>query len=77
MAHRVQHTPDGWTDERVDNLAALITVTNEQLEDRKRSERALQHDTARVRELVRLVFGDETPSVESYLHEHQPHLLAA
>lgn len=80
MKGRVQDMTEdvakNWTDERVDNLAALITVTDEQLVDRARAEVGLRTDSPRVRELVKLVFGDEVPSVENYLAAHD-HLIAA
>jgi len=60
--------------ERVDNLAALITVTAEQLDDRTRAGDALDAGAHRTAELVELVFGGATPSVENYLasqHELQ------
>jgi len=66
-----------WTDERVDALAALVTVTDEQLADRERAERGLATDTLRVRQLVHLVFDDDTPSVESYLEARGDELVAA
>jgi len=53
--------------ERVDNLAALITVTAEQMDDRNRAEAAIESGSARTGELVRLVFGNDVPSVENYL----------
>lgn len=71
-----EKSADRWTDERVDNLAALITVTDEQLADRKRAEQGLETDSARVRQLVTLVFGADTPSVREYLAAHN-HLVAA
>ena len=55
------------TNERVDNLAALITVTAEQLDDRITAEAALKEDAHRASELTYLVFGSTTPSVENYL----------
>ncbi len=55
------------TNERIDNLAALITVTAEQLDDRITAEKALESDAHRTSELIELVFGSETPSVENYL----------
>lgn len=59
-----------WTDERVDNLAALITVTDEQLAERKRIEQGLASDNQRVKQLVNLVFGSDSASVEQYLASH-------
>lgn len=53
--------------ERIDNLAALITVSAEQLDDRLTAEAALEEDAHRASELTYLVFGSDTPSVESYL----------
>ena len=55
------------TNERVDNLAALITVTAEQLDDRITAEAAIKADQHRTSELIELVFGSQTPSVENYL----------
>lgn len=55
------------TNERVDNLAALITVTAEQLDDRARAAEALESGAHRTAELIELVFGGSTPSVENYL----------
>ncbi len=55
------------TNERIDNLAALITVTAEQLDDRVAAEKAIEADAHRTAELIELVFGSETPSVENYL----------
>ena len=60
-----------WSDERVDNLAALVMVTDEQLADRERAAAHLATDTPRVRELIKLVFGDDEPSVENYLSSHE------
>ena len=65
-----QSEPVRWDDERVDNLAALVMVTDEQLADRERAAAGLATDTPRVRELIELVFGDEDPSVENYLDKH-------
>lgn len=65
------------TNERVDNLAALITVTAEQLDDRKRAEEALEAGEHRTGELVRLVFGGGAPSVENYLAARSDELQAA
>lgn len=62
------------TNERVDNLAALITVTAEQLDDRTLAGDALESGAHRTAELIELVFGSSTPSVENYLsskHELQ------
>ena len=53
--------------ERIDNLAALITVTSEQMEDRLRAEELLEEDAGRTNELISLVFGGSTPSIENYL----------
>lgn len=61
-----------WTDERVDSLAALVMVTDQQLADRKKAEAGLATDTPRVRELISLVFGGDEPSVENYLTTRQP-----
>ena len=53
-------------------MAALITVTEEQLADRERAEAGLATDTPRVHELISLVFGGDEPSVENYLSTHAP-----
>lgn len=60
------------TNERVDNLAALITVTSEQLDDRLAAESALESGSHRTGELMELVFGSSTPSVENYLAASRP-----
>lgn len=65
-------TATTWTDERVDTLAALVTVTEQQLADRERAEAGLAADTPRVHELIALVFGGDEPSVENYLSTHEP-----
>lgn len=66
-----EQTVATWDDERVDNLAALIMVTDQQLADREKAEAGLAADTPRVRELVSLVFGGDEPSVENYLATHE------
>lgn len=71
MTHALT-SPHRWDDDRVDNLAALITVTDEQLADRARAEAGLDADTPRVRELIQLVFGSDEPSVENYLSIDEP-----
>lgn len=53
--------------ERIDSLAALITVSSEQMDDRLRAEQLLEEDSNRTDELVSLVFGKSTPSIENYL----------
>ncbi len=68
---------NGLADERVDNLAALITVSDEQLADRKRAEAGLAAGGERVNELISLVFGADTPSVENYLAARDGDLVAA
>ena len=65
------------TNERVDNLAALITVTAEQMDDRVLAGEALESGAYRSAELVELVFGSSTPSVESYLESRDTVLQAA
>jgi hypothetical protein len=65
------------TNERVDNLAALITVTAEQMDDRNIAGMALAERAHRSAELVELVFGSDTPSVESYLAARHEDLQAA
>jgi hypothetical protein len=64
------------TDERVDTLAALILVTDEQLADRKRVDHALRSDSPRIRQLVQLVFNSDEPSVEDYLASHDQPIAA-
>lgn len=53
--------------ERIDNLAALVTVTSEQMDDRLRAEELLEAGAGRTSELISLVFGGSTPSIENYL----------
>lgn len=65
------------TNDRVDNLAALITVTAEQLDDRQIARDALDAGAHRTAELMELVFGSSTPSVENYLAAHERELQAA
>lgn len=65
------------TNERVDNLAALITVTAEQMDDRNSAGDALAAGAHRTAELMELVFGGSTPSVENYLANRDPELQAA
>ncbi len=65
------------TNERVDNLAALITVTAEQMDDRTIAAEALDSGAHRTAELVELVFGSATPSVENYLAAQGTALQAA
>jgi hypothetical protein len=65
------------TNERVDNLAALITVSAEQLEDRLVVDEALEAGSHRAGELISLVFGSDVPSVENYLAAHRRELQAA
>ena len=65
------------TNDRIDNLAALITVTAEQMDDRNIAGMALNAGAHRTAELVNLVFGSETPSVEAYLASHGTALQAA
>lgn len=65
------------TNDRVDNLAALITVTSDQLEARQQAEVALSSNSGRTEELISLVFGDSVPSVESYLASRSSELVAA
>lgn len=55
------------TNDRIDSLAALITVTAEQLDDRAAAAEALDRGAHRTKELIELVFGDTTPSVDNYL----------
>ncbi len=65
------------TNDRVDNLAALITVTSEQMEARQQAEAALSSDSGRTAELISLVFGDSVPSVESYMASRSSDPVAA
>lgn len=65
------------TNDRVDNLAALITVSAEQLEARKVAESALESGAGRTDELISLVFGSSTPSVANYLAAQSDGLIAA
>lgn len=65
------------TDERVDALSALITVTAEQLEDRIVADAALASGAARSGELIEAVFGSAVPSVENYLSARSEELQAA
>ena len=55
------------TNHRVDNLAALITVSAEQLDARNLAQEALESRSGRTDELITLVFGSSEPSVENYL----------
>ena len=71
------NTENNWTDERIDTLAALLTVTDEQLADRRRAENGLTTDSPRVKSLVRMVFGDDSPSVENYITARGDELVAA
>jgi hypothetical protein len=65
------------TNERVDNLAALITVSAEQLEDRLAIDEAFEAGSHRTGELISLVFGSDVPSVQNYLATHGQVLQAA
>ena len=73
----MQNEIDLRTDERVDNLAALVLVTDEQLADRDRVADSLSQDSPGVSELTRRVFGSDTPSVESWLSDRSEALVAA
>lgn len=73
----MQNEIDLRTDERVDNLAALVLVTDEQLADRDRVAESLSEDSPGVSELMRRVFGSDTPSVESWLSDDSEALVAA
>ncbi len=73
----VQNDISELTNDRIDNLAALITVTSEQMEDRLRAERLLSEASHRTDELVSLVFGASTPSIENYLAAKQDAYQAA
>ena len=72
-----QNDLDDLTNERVDNLAALITVTAEQMEDRLRAEELLSRSANRTDELMELVFGGDSPSVANYLATRAADLQAA
>lgn len=67
---QVQNDLIDLTNERIDNLAALITVTAEQLDHRAAAHEAIEADAHRTADLIELVFGSETPSVENYLASH-------
>lgn len=67
MAPTISNDIVDLTDERVDNLSALLTVTAEQLDDRSRVGDGLAKGSARSAELVRAVFGSDTPSIASYM----------
>lgn len=66
-AHKMSNDLIDLTNERVDNLAALVTVSVEQLKARQLAESALESGAGRTDELVSLVFGSSVPSVENYL----------
>lgn len=63
--------------ERIDNLAALITVTAEQMDDRLRAGELLDSGAHRTNELITAVFGATTPSIENYLAAREETLQAA
>lgn len=63
--------------ERVDNLAALITVTAEQMDDRLRAGELLEQGAHRTNELIAAIFGGTTPSIENYLTAREETLQAA
>ena len=65
------------TTDRIDSLAALLTVTAEQLEDRRRAEQLLSNSSNRTDELISLVFDGTTPSIENYLAAKEKTLEAA
>ena len=65
------------TDERIDTLSALLTVSAEQLDDRLKAERLLEKSEHRTAELIEAVFGSTTPSIESYLQAREEPLQAA
>ena len=67
MAPTISNDIVDLTDERVDNLSALLTVTAEQLDDRSRVGDRLATGSSRSAELMRAVFGSDTPSIESYM----------
>ena len=73
----MQNEIDLRTDERVDNLAALVLVTDEQLADRDRVAERLSEPSPGVSDLMRRVFGSDTPSVESWLSDRSEALVAA
>lgn len=78
MENKAQKSNDlvDLTDDRVDSLSALITVSAEQLQDRLRAGEALSSGSARSAELIEAVFGG-SPSVESYLASRSGELQAA
>lgn len=59
------------TDERVDSLSALITVSAEQMDDRLTAGRLLDEGAHRTNELIEAIFGSPTPSIESYLESRK------
>ncbi len=63
--------------DRIDNLAALITVTAEQMDDRLRAGELLEQGAHRTDELITAVFGGSAPSIENYLAARQDTLQAA
>lgn len=73
----MQNEIDLRTDERVDNLAALVLVTDEQLADRDHVAERLSENSTGVSDLMRRVFGSDTPSVESWLSDRSEALVAA
>ena len=64
-------------DVRTDALAALVTVTAEQMEDRRKAGKLIAESAHRTDELISLVFGADTPSVENYLASRGDALQAA
>ncbi len=65
------------TDERVDALSALLTVSAEQLDDRLAAQRLLDKRAHRTQQLIEAVFGSSTPSIENYLASRAEPLQAA
>lgn len=65
------------TNERVDNLAALITVSAEQIKARQTAAEAIESHPDRAAELISAIFGSPVPSVESYLASRSDEMVAA
>ena len=64
MKHQLTKTLAGG---RTDQLAALVTVSHEQLQDRRRTKASLAATNAKVTQLTCQIFGSEQPSVRAYL----------
>ncbi len=61
---------------RTDQLAALVTVSHEQLQDRRRSTASLAAANAKVTQLSCQIFGSNQPSVRAYLAAQDANLAA-